>query len=56
MSKLGKLTLAAYAAMPLALLALGGCKDDGPMEDAGEAIDEAAEEVGDEIDDATDDD
>lgn len=31
---------------------LAACEDEGPMENAGESIDEAAEEIGDEIDDA----
>ena len=34
-------------------LSLASCKEKGPMEKAGEKVDEAAEEVGDEIDDAT---
>ena len=34
---------------------LWACEQDGPLEEAGESIDEAIEEVGDEIDDATDD-
>jgi hypothetical protein len=37
--------------MPLVMLA--GC-DDGPAEDAGEAIDESAEEAGDAAEEATD--
>jgi len=37
-----------------ATVGLAGCAEDkGPLEKAGESIDEAAEEVGDEIDDAT---
>ena len=34
-------------------LALTGCEE-GPMEDAGEEIDDAVDDVGDSIDDATD--
>lgn len=37
----------------LGALTLASCKEKGPMEKAGESIDEAVEEVGDEIDDAT---
>jgi hypothetical protein len=38
--------------MPLGLV-LAGC-DDGPAENAGEAVDDAAEEAGEAADDATD--
>ena len=38
--------------VPLAFV-VAGC-DDGPAEDAGEAIDDAAEEAGDAAEDATD--
>ncbi|MEO0996143.1 MAG: hypothetical protein AAFX58_01375 [Pseudomonadota bacterium] len=37
----------------LMLAGVAACEDDGPLEEAGESIDEAAEEVGDEVDDAT---
>ena len=53
MSRLGKLSLFFYAAMPLVALTSVACKDDA-FEEAGEEVDEAAEEVEDEIDDATD--
>ncbi len=33
---------------------LTACEDEGPMEEAGENIDEAAEETGDELEEATD--
>ncbi len=48
------LTRSLYLLMLIACLGLTACDNDGPMEEAGESIDEAAEEVGDEIDDATD--
>lgn len=35
-------------------LALAACDDDGPAEQAGEAIDDAAERAGDAVDDAAD--
>ncbi|MEQ8230676.1 MAG: hypothetical protein RLW61_08355 [Gammaproteobacteria bacterium] len=35
------------------LLLLGACEQEGPMERAGEQIDETVEEAGDEIEDAT---
>jgi hypothetical protein len=37
------------------LAGLQGCEEEGPMEEAGEEIDDAADEAGDEIDDAVDD-
>lgn len=37
-----------------ALTVVPGCKDDGPAERAGEAVDEAVEDVGDAVEDATD--
>ncbi len=42
--------------LSLALLTGGiqGCVKDGPMEEAGEEVDEAVEEAGDEIEEATD--
>lgn len=36
-----------------AALTLSACEEKGPLEKAGESMDEAAEEVKDEIDDAT---
>jgi|AntRauTorcE11898_2_1112593.scaffolds.fasta_scaffold01777_6 hypothetical protein len=33
---------------------LAGCDDDGPVEEAGENMDEAVDETGDAVDDATD--
>lgn len=34
--------------------ALAGCQEDGPMEEAGENIDDAVEDAGDSVEDATD--
>lgn len=39
--------------MGFTTLTLTGCDNDGPMEEAGEEIDEGIDEIGDEIDDAT---
>lgn len=37
------------------LLGLGACdRDEGPVEEAAESMDEAGEEIADEVDDATD--
>lgn len=50
--KLNDLILALALATPLALV---GCDtNDGPMEEAGENVDEAVENAGDNIEDATD--
>ena len=35
-------------------LVLGACEQQGPMEEAGENIDETVEEAGDKVEDATD--
>lgn len=35
-------------------IALAGCEDEGPMEKAGESVDETAEEAGDSMEEATD--
>lgn len=45
--------LALVAFLALAGFGLAAC-DDGPAEEAGEAIDDAADDAGDAIDDATD--
>lgn len=42
-----------YMLFIVAFFGLAACQEQGPMEEAGENIDEAAEEVADEIDDAT---
>ena len=57
MSKLKKIALMTYAALPLALGAaslasLSSC--DGKAETAGEKIDEAVDDAGDAVEDATD--
>ncbi len=36
------------------LFALGGCENEGPMEKAGEKIDEAVEEAGEAVEEAAD--
>lgn len=41
-------------AILLAVLGMTGCASDGPMESAGEEVDEAAEEVEDSVEDAAD--
>lgn len=41
------------AATFAALLFAAGCSDDGPMEEAGETVDEAVEDAGDKVEDAT---
>ena len=51
----GLLTL---LAAPLALAVLGGlagCENDGPLEEAGEEVDEGLEDLGDELEDIGDD-
>lgn len=42
------------AALGLFAPALIACEDQGPAEEAGEAVDESAEELGDTVEDATD--
>jgi hypothetical protein len=37
------------------MLALAGCKEKGPMEKAGKAVDKAAQKTGDAVKDAADD-
>lgn len=44
----------AAAIIALAIAGLAGCEREGPMERAGEKIDNAAEEAGDKIEDAGD--
>lgn len=50
--KLNKLPLALLTI--LFVLGLSACQQDGPAEEAGEAIDNAVEDAGDKIEDATD--
>jgi hypothetical protein len=48
--------LAARAALVVVLaLAGGACREEGPAERAGEAVDEALDDAGDAVDDAVDD-
>lgn len=37
-----------------AMAVVPGCREEGPAEQAGEAVDEAVEDVGDAVEDATD--
>ena len=46
--------IAAAVALSFALGGLAGCEREGPMEQAGEAIDNAAEKTGDKIEDVGD--
>jgi uncharacterized lipoprotein YehR (DUF1307 family) len=48
-------SLAAALFASVMILALPGCDNDGPVEEAGESIDDAVDETGDAIDDAADD-
>jgi hypothetical protein len=44
-----------FMAMLTGMFALQGCDaNEGPLEEAGEEIDDAVDDIGDEIDDATD--
>lgn len=47
--------LAAMAMMVAVTLGTAGCKEKGPAEKAGEAIDEAVDDAGDALEDAADD-
>ncbi len=47
-------SLQALAALML-IFSFAACENEGPMEKAGEDIDDAAEEVSDDVEDATDD-
>lgn len=49
----GKAIAAALFASTL-LITLSACEDQGPMEEAGESIDDTVDSAGDSIDDATD--
>ncbi len=51
--KLSKTIIASLLASAL-IITLSGCDNDGPMEKAGEQMDDAVEDTGDAIDDATD--
>ena len=45
--------LKVLSTLPLLLL-LAGCSQEGPLEEAGESIDEAIDDVGDAVEDAVD--
>ncbi|MGM0564314.1 MAG: hypothetical protein ACQES2_08285 [Pseudomonadota bacterium] len=47
-------TIAATLIGGALMMTLTGCDQDGPVEEAGEAVDETVEEAGDSIEDATD--
>lgn len=47
-------TIAAVLFATTLLIALPGCERQGPLEEAGEAIDDTIEDAGDAIEDATD--
>ncbi len=51
--KLSKTIIASLLASAL-MITLSGCDSDGPMEEAGEEMDEAVENTGDAIEDSTD--
>lgn len=42
------------AALGIGVASATGCENDGPMENAGEAVDEAADDAADAVDDAAD--
>ncbi|MFO7602988.1 MAG: transport-associated protein [Gammaproteobacteria bacterium] len=54
LSKSGK-TIASALLVSALLIPLSACEKQGPLEEAGEAIDDKVEEVGDAVEDATDD-
>ncbi len=47
-------TLSAALAISALLVALSGCQQEGPVEQAGKEVDQAAEEVGEQIEKAGD--
>lgn len=47
-------TIAAALLLSALMITLSACEEQGPMEEAGEEIDEGIEEAGDSIEDATD--
>jgi predicted small lipoprotein YifL len=53
LSKTGK-TIASALLVSALLIPLSACEKKGPLEEAGEAIDETVEDAGDAIEDATD--
>lgn len=53
LSKTSK-TLAAALLVSALIIPLSACDREGPLEEAGEEIDETVEDIGDAVDDATD--
>lgn len=53
LSKTGK-TIASALLVSALLIPLSACDRDGPLEEAGEAVDDTVEDVGDAVEDATD--
>jgi len=51
--KLAKI-IAAVLLMSALMISLSACEDKGPMEEAGEKVDDTVEDVGDAVEDATD--
>lgn len=51
--KLSK-TLTTSLLASVLVFALAGCDNDGPLEEAGEAVDDTVEDAGDAVEDATD--
>lgn len=47
-------TLTASLLASVLVFALAGCDNDGPLEEAGEAVDDTVEDTGDAVEDATD--
>lgn len=52
--KFSQTTAAALLGSAL-MITLSGCENEGPLEEAGEEVDEKAEETGDAVEDAADD-
>lgn len=48
-------TATTFAALLLTLLMMAACENDGPMEEAGEAIDDTATDIGNAVEDACED-
>ena len=51
--KLAKI-IAAILLMSVLVISLSACEDQGPMEEAGEKVDDTVDDAGDAIEDATD--
>ena len=48
-------TLLIISSLLFTTMALAGCENDGPVEEAGEAVDEAAQDIGNAVEDACED-